>query len=156
MMNDMTIREVLKEFAERFPKNIDNKKDFVEKTSRMYFDYYDGVFAFYYPDYHYEIIERGALRETRDIYTGHGGNNGCMLDEPDYKFIYNNLILGNESFKEWLDKFHMTDKDLMSLHVEWFNSEDTPITDVEVYCSFDFYAKSTEEEDTDDADIRKN
>lgn len=124
-----TIKDFLTEYANKFPEKIHNKKAFINKTTEISFDYADGLISFYY----YENNKRESL-----VITGDGGNNGYMLKEPEYEFIWDALLKREPKFMAFLKNHNLQHEDLMAIFVSWYDVYEE-IGKQEINCNFSFY-----------------
>ena len=122
------IKEFLNNFAEKFGKDEEEKKA-IKETDRFAIDYADGVFVFC-----------KSNKEEGDGFTitYEGGHNGCIFEDEDYHYLWDNLVLKNEEFVKWLNSHNVPEEDMMVVSGEfWTNSEGHQLSDITA--SFYFY-----------------
>lgn len=119
----MNTEKFLKEFAEKFGRTEEEKKDIL-KTNKITIDYADGVFDLLHEDYETDTLS----------FLYHGGSNGSIFKDEDYRFVWDNLIYKDPKFACWLDGHRFTETDMMVICVDICNKDR-----IDVHCSFSFY-----------------
>lgn len=122
------IKDFLDNFANIFGKN-EEEKSAIKETDKFVIDYADGVFCF---------CKSNKEKSDDFTVTYHGGHNGCIFEDEDYKYLWNNLILKNEEFVDWLNSRNVSEEDMMVVSGEfWTDSEGRQLSDITA--SFYFY-----------------
>lgn len=119
----MNTEKFLKEFAEKFGRTKEEKKDILE-TNKITIDYADGVFDFLHQDYEADTVS----------FLYHGGSNGSIFKDKDYRFVWDNLISKDLSFSKWLEDHKFSEFDMMVICVDIYDDER-----IDVHCDFSFY-----------------
>ena len=130
----MTIRDFLRQYAERFPDKINygDKETFIEKTNMITFDYADGLITFFI-----HSVDDNTYEDLYDI-TGSGGNNGYMLNEPEHQFIWAALLEHEPKFMNFYKEHNFAVEEMMDIIISWENS-DEEIGNQDIECNFTFY-----------------
>ena len=119
----MNIDKILKEFADKFGKTEQEKQD-IKKANKITIDYADGVLDLLYDD-----------PETDSLYfCYHGGSNGCIFGDEDYRFIWDNIISKDAQFASWLNTHKLSETDMMVVCIDMYDHKT-----VDIHCSFSFY-----------------
>ena len=130
----MTIRDFLRQYAKRFPDKINfgDTEKFIEKTNMITFDYADGLITFFEHKVSDSILD--------DIYvvTGSGGNNGCMLNEPEHQFVWATLLEHEPKFMNFYKEHFFAVEEFMNIIISWENN-DEEIGNQDIECKFTFY-----------------
>lgn len=131
-----TIKDFLRQYAEKFPEKIYKGEvdKFLNETNEITFDYADGLITFF----HYKRESSELSTEERYYVTAEGGNNGYMINEPEYQFIWAALLEREPKFMEFMSDHDFAHDDLMTLIVSWRNCEEE-IGKQEIEVRFNFY-----------------
>ena len=130
----MKFEEFLNAYAEQFPERIQDKDTFVNEVDSITVDYASSNIKFF------NRIKDDSGRTTRELLVTGGLGTGFDND-PEYSFLWNNLIISNQSFNSWWD----THDEINNL------SDDTSIrieldrASIDVYTALRFFNESEEE-----------
>ena len=106
----VNIKEFLDDFAEKFGKD-EKEKEIIREADRFAIDYTDGVF----------VIYDSSRQNDKDYNYGyHGGSNGSIFKDEDYRYLWDNLISKNIDFTSWLKEHNFTEEDMMVLSGEFY------------------------------------
>lgn len=134
----MKVREFLRNYAEKFPEQIPDVETFVTTTNNITIDYVDGVFSFYEKDFK-PSPENPGIQVPEYILTGAGGHNGCILEDEDYYYLWDNFIGTSPKFMEWYTKHGLGHHDFMVINVEFNNTETEELGRQDIEAAFFFY-----------------
>lgn len=134
----MKIREFLRNYAEKFPEQIPDIESFVNTTNNITIDYADGVFSFYEKSFK-QSLDNPANWVPAYRLTGAGGHNGCILEDEDYYYLWDNFIGACPKFNEWYVKHGLGHQDFMVIDVNFNNTAVEELGRQEVEASFVFY-----------------
>ena len=95
------------------------------RSNALNIDYVNGVFDL-----------EGNRFDGYYEFTYEGGSNEYILEDEDYRYVWDNLIAEHRPFMEWMESHNSTEKDLMSLHCELGD-----YGNVDIDCTFSFYSE---------------
>lgn len=128
----MTIEKFLSDFANQFPNRLYVDRDrFVNRTRIISLDYDHGHVVFF--DLMGDVLGVSISCES-------------MLSEPDYLFVWENLVSYQEDFVKFYNDHKIYQTDLQSVSIDW-NSNKEEIGNQTVICHFTFYNGDKKNED---------
>ena len=132
----MTMKDFLKQYAEKFPDKISfgDVNTFINETNEITFDYADGLIIFFHHGVNAQTLEDFC------IVTGSGGNNGCMFEEPDYMFVWEKVLYNEPKFMDFINEHYLGYDSLMTVIIRWhLDNEVQEIGNEDIECNFSFY-----------------
>jgi len=134
----MKVREFLENYAKRYPEHIKDPDTFITATNAITIDYADGIFTFFEKTFK-PTAENPNIFAADYRLTGKGGHNGCILEDEEYYYLWDNIIGTSPKFMAWYTKHGFGHHDFMVINIEFNNTPEEELGRQDVEANFFFY-----------------